>query len=89
MSVSRDWLDDHGYVHIRCPRCGWSGYTDSGVCEGCDDGGGETCESCGDTHADCRCSEGFAHEGITAPGRTLLAATTAPASTSGRGTPTR
>lgn len=62
MSVSREWLDDHGYAHIRCSRCGWSGWTDTGVCEGCSPSG-ETCEDCGESRQGCSCTEGFAHAG--------------------------
>ena len=31
------WAEDHGYHHIRCRRCGWSGMTDTDACDnGCD-----------------------------------------------------
>ena len=44
------WADDHGYQHISC-SCGWKGWTDTGVCEGCDAGSGrgdlEECDGCG------------------------------------------
>lgn len=49
--VTREWLDDHGYQHIRCSKCGWSGWTDTGVCEGCAEEKDEEqdyCEACGE-----------------------------------------
>lgn len=49
--ASAQWLDDHGYRHIRC-RCGWSGWTDGG-CEGCPSP--EVCDSCGEEESDCQC----------------------------------
>lgn len=50
--ASAQWLDDHGYQHIHCHRCGWSGWTDGG-CEGCPSP--EVCDHCGEEESDCTC----------------------------------
>jgi len=43
------------YQHIKCHVCGWSGWTDSGVCEGCPTP--ETCDDCGEEEKDCTCEK--------------------------------
>lgn len=68
MGVDRDWAEMHGYKHITCRSCGFSGYSDSE----CGSDEGETCEDCGCSHRECSCREGFAHEG-TCRSRTHVA----------------
>lgn len=52
---SEQWLEDHGYQRIRC-SCGWSGLTDTGVCEGCGPDV-EYCSCCDEERDDCECWE--------------------------------
>ena len=47
------WADDHGYEHISC-SCGWSGWSDTGVCERCPQPEAETCDACGQEFGDGR-----------------------------------
>jgi hypothetical protein len=65
-TVFDDWNDAHGYRHITCPHCGWSGMTDGDVPEcGCvpddneDDENEEDeeycCPNCGELEDHCRC----------------------------------
>jgi len=58
----------HGYEYVTCPRCGWKGYTDTGVCEGdgCYYGSGRTgreehCDKCGRELTDDRWGAHKAH----------------------------
>jgi hypothetical protein len=47
--------DDHGYAKMSCDLCGWHGWTDTGVCEGC-----VFCTECGQpyTHeVPCECKD--------------------------------
>ena len=47
--------DDHGYAKMSCDLCGWHGWTDTGVCEGC-----VFCRDCGQpyTHeVPCECED--------------------------------
>lgn len=44
-----------GYVRISCSLCGWRGWTDTGVCEGC-----TFCDECGEPttgEEPCECRE--------------------------------
>lgn len=42
MARDNDWDEMHGYVHMRCPKCGWSGKTDGCAPEcGCYDEDGD------------------------------------------------
>jgi hypothetical protein len=56
----RDWADDYGYQHIHCSRCGWSGWSDTGCCEGrCadeeDEDRAKRCPECDEYMDDCEC----------------------------------
>ena len=59
MSYLNDRAEELGYVHLSCNLCGWQGWTDTGVCEGC-----VLCEDCGEvvepSHG-CRVCEGCIH----------------------------
>jgi hypothetical protein len=48
------WADDHGYEHVRCRDCGWSGYSDTGVPD-CSCGDVESCDDCGEELKECTC----------------------------------
>ena len=43
-----DWLDDHGFAHVSCGRCGWRGLTDTGQCDRCP----TDCDKCGEERTD-------------------------------------
>ena len=64
--MDAEWAEMHGYQHMKCRKCGWSGMTDGDRPEcGCyDRDEGETCEDCGCSHKECSCSEGFASSGV-------------------------
>lgn len=49
---SESWLESHGYRHIRCPSCGWSGTTDGG-CENCSNE--DECSVCEKHEDKCEC----------------------------------
>ena len=49
----RERSDERGYMRMCCPLCGWEGWTDTGVCEGC-----VFCTECGKPYTDdepCAC----------------------------------
>ena len=43
MSYLDDRAEELGYVHLSCNLCGWRGWTDTGICEGC-----VFCSQCGE-----------------------------------------
>ena len=57
--MDRDWADDHGYQHITCSRCGWSGWSDGPSCEGAcadrEESHGKACGECGEYGDNCQC----------------------------------
>jgi len=61
MAWTREDYEMHGFRHIRCPKCGWSGMTDGDAPEcGCFDereidSDRERCAVCGDHRDDCSC----------------------------------
>jgi len=53
MSSPDELTERYGYVHLSCSLCGWHGWTDTGVCEGC-----VFCTECGRPYTDdepCAC----------------------------------
>ena len=54
------WAVEHGYRHLRCPQCGWSGMTDGDQPEcGCYDEDSEEenrCTECDEAEDNCTCS---------------------------------
>lgn len=50
-----DRSDELGYIYAGCDLCGWHGWTDTGVCEGC-----VFCRDCGEPYTDevpCECKD--------------------------------
>ena len=51
----RERAEELGYAHMACDLCGWHGWTDTGVCEGC-----VFCVHCGEAWTNekpCECEE--------------------------------
>ena len=64
---ARDRAEELGYFQLSCGLCGWHGWTDTGVCEGC-----VFCRYCGEPFTDeveCACppDEEDEEEGLPSP----------------------